>query len=374
MRRILVLASAVVLVDTMLYAALTPLLPGYADEYELTKIGAGLLVAAYPAGVLAAAVPAGLVTTRLGSKLSVVTGMSLIAVASLAFGFGSAASVLGAARFVQGLGSALSWAGALAWLIGVTPRERRGEMMGAAIGAAVVGALLGPVVGAAASIVGSEWAFAAVSVLALALAVRAGGIAGTARESQPLSAVRVLLAERRFLGGLWLMVLPALLFGVMAVLAPLELGGLGWGAASIGALFLSSAALEALLNPFVGRFSDRRGRLLPVRAGLVASTAVLLGLAWASASITLGFLVVAAAVSFGVFYAPGLALLSEGAERRGVAQGLAFGLMNAAWAVGNVVGPAAGGAFAEAAGDASAYLTLAVVCVATLLVALWVRS
>ena len=48
MRRILLLVGAIVLVDTLFFAALTPLLPHYADELGLGKAGAGLLAAAYP--------------------------------------------------------------------------------------------------------------------------------------------------------------------------------------------------------------------------------------------------------------------------------------------------------------------------------------
>ena len=46
MRRLLLLVSAITLVDTMLYAALAPLLPHYADEFGLSKGQAGLLVGA----------------------------------------------------------------------------------------------------------------------------------------------------------------------------------------------------------------------------------------------------------------------------------------------------------------------------------------
>jgi hypothetical protein len=38
------------LVDTMFYAALTPLLPEYTDELGLSKAGAGVLAAMYPSG------------------------------------------------------------------------------------------------------------------------------------------------------------------------------------------------------------------------------------------------------------------------------------------------------------------------------------
>src|SRR5918996_336643 len=130
MRRLLVLVSAVVMVDTVLYAALAPLLPRYADEFGLSKSGAGLLVAAYGTGVLVGALPAGIAAARFGPRRTVLVGLVLVAAASIGFGFASNAAALGIARLAQGLGSSLSWAGGLAWLVGGTPRERRGEMLG----------------------------------------------------------------------------------------------------------------------------------------------------------------------------------------------------------------------------------------------------
>ena len=70
-------------------------------------------------------------------------------------------------------------------------------------------------------------------------------------------------------------------------------------------------------------------------------------------------LVALAAISFGGFYTPGMALVSDRAEAVGLAQGLGFGIMNTAWALGNMTGPVAGGALAEAAGDAVPYLLAA---------------
>src|SRR6266540_673591 len=52
MRRLLLLVGAIVFVDTMFFSALTPLLPEYAEEHNLSKAGAGLLSAAYPIGAL----------------------------------------------------------------------------------------------------------------------------------------------------------------------------------------------------------------------------------------------------------------------------------------------------------------------------------
>ena len=40
---------------------------------------------------------------------------------------------------------------------------------------------------------------------------------------------------------------------------------------AIGAVFLTTAALETVLNPLLGRFTDRRGYLLPVGGGGLSS-------------------------------------------------------------------------------------------------------
>jgi len=366
MRRLVLLVGAVVFADTMLFAALVPLLAGYAEEHGLSKAAAGLLVAAYPAGALVGAVPGGVAATRLGPKQAVVGGLALMSLAGLAFGLAESAWTLGLARLLQGFGSALSWSGALAWLIAATPRERRGEMLGTAIGAAIFGALLGPALGGAAGIFGEVASFGAVSVAGVLLIAWTLRTPGVPADTQPLRAAWRALREPAFLGGLWLLLLPALLFGVLVVLVPLELGAHGWGAAAIAAVFFAATACEVVLNPLAGRVADRRGRLLPVRLALVASIVVSLALAWARDPLALVPLTIAASAAYGTLLTPGTTLISDSAERVGVAQGLAFGLMNGAWAVGAVIGPAAGGGLADRAGDAFAFALLAGVCIATL--------
>ena len=144
MGRLLALVSAIVLTDTMLYAALVPLLPGYADDFGLSKTGSGLLFAAYPAGVLLAGIPSGFAAARFGPRLAATAGLALIAAASIAFGLADTVWTLAVSRLFQGIGSALSWSGGLAWLVALAPRDRRGELLGTALAAAVVGALLWP--------------------------------------------------------------------------------------------------------------------------------------------------------------------------------------------------------------------------------------
>jgi MFS family permease len=366
-RRLLLLVSVVVAVDTLFFTALTPLIPRFADKYDLSKAGAGILVSAYAAGTLVGAVPGGIATIRLGPKRAVLIGLTLMTAASLGFALAGDVWTLGLSRFFQGVGSSCSWAGGLAWVIGSTPRERRGQVIGTTIGAAVFGALLGPMLGALAGVVGTRSAFLGVTAAGAALVVWSATMPSVAPERQPLRAALAGLRERSLVAGLWLIALPALLFGVLVVLVPLQLNQHGWGSLAIGALFVATTAIETGLNPLLGRLTDRRGLMAPLRAALLGSIAVSLALAVAKDPALIAPLVLAAGVAYGAFYTPSMALISHGAEQAGVAQGLAFGLMNACWGVGALVGPAAGGALAGAAGDSAPYLILAGLCLATYL-------
>src|SRR5437667_1342280 len=94
MRRLLLLVSAIMLVDTTFFTALTPLLPHYADTLSLSKTGAGILIAAFGAGTLLGAIPAGMLAARVGPKPVILLGLGVLGVTSLVFGFGGNALLL----------------------------------------------------------------------------------------------------------------------------------------------------------------------------------------------------------------------------------------------------------------------------------------
>jgi MFS family permease len=366
MRRLLILVCTLVLVDTMLYAALVPLVPRFAHELHLSSAGAGVLVAAYAAGALIGGLPGGLAAVRLGPRRTVLCGLAGMGVASVAFAFADSYGTLILARLVQGAGSAFTWAGAFAWLLARSPRERRGEMIGTAMGAAVVGALLGPVVGAGAAALGRSAVFSAVAALAVVLAALTMRIASVPCEQASLASLAAAFGERRFLAGLGLLGLASLLFGIIDVLAPLHLGAAGWGATAIGAVWLVGAAIEAVQSPFIGRIIDRRGALVPVRYALGGAAAGSLLLAFGVSPGMYALFVIVASLLYGALFTPSFAMIADGADAAGLAQGMAFGFMNAAWALGAMVGPAAGGALASATGESLPFVLAAAVCAATL--------
>jgi MFS family permease len=361
--------SAVVLVDTVFYTALTPLLPHYVHRLGLSKASAGLLVAAYPIGTFLGALPGGVLATRLGVRPAVLFGLALMSVSTLVFGLSGSPHVLEISRFVQGLGGACSWAGGLAWLAAAASPERRGSALGVAIGGAIIGAMLGPLVGTLASAVGTAPAFAAAAVfggcLMVACLLLRKPLGGT---PQPLRSAFPALLEPRLAGGLWLTGLVGMAFGVVDVLAPLRLNSLGARSALIGGTFFCSAAIEAGASQWAGRVADRRGRRAPVRVSLAAAVVVSALAPLARPVWVLVALLVVGLAAFGTVFVPAAAMVSDGADGRNLHLGLAFGLSNLAWAAGQGIAAASSGAIAEATSDLVPYFVVAA-CFAVTLVA-----
>ena len=372
-RAVLGFVCVLVLVDTIFFTALTPLLPHYTSVAGLTKSGAGILVAAYPAGTLVGALPGGVLASRLGDRLVVLLGLTLMSLATLVFGMASAWLVLDGARFVQGLAGACTWAAGMAWLARAAPAERRGEVLGTALGAAVVGALFGPLVGTVANRAGTEPAFGGAAVVGVGLMGVAFLVPGPRRtEPQGLREALPALRDGQVGTGMWLTMLAGMAFGVLDVLAPLRLNELGATAVVIGVTFLAAAAIESALSPLVGRLSDRRSPLLPVLFSLLAGGIVSMLAPLAEPELLLVILLALGMPAYGTLYAPANALLSHAADRLKVNQGLLFGMTNLAWATGQAIAAAGSGALAQVTSDLVPYSLLAGACLTTIIV-LWLR-
>ena len=359
MRRLLLLASAMVFFDVVFFSAIAPLLPDYVAELGLSKAQAGVLSASYAAGTLLFSLPAGLLAARAGPRRTVIGGLLLLGVASVAFGFAHEFLLLDAARFTQGIAGALIWSGALTWLVTTASPERRGAVIGTALGTAVAGALFGPALGALAAEIGTELVFSAVLAVAAVIAFAASRLPeAQAPERQDLREVVETMVSRPIVLATAFVAIPSVMFGAVEVLVPLQIDDLGGGHVLIAGGFIAGAALEAVLAPIAGRYSDRVGRRTPFMVGLsicaVAMAAVALG---QSLGVVMTGLILTS-LGGGICFTPALTMLSEMAESSRLHQGFAAGLSNMAWAAGQVVGGLAGGGVASVAGNAAPSLAI----------------
>lgn len=360
MRRLLLLASAMIFFDVAFFAAIAPLLPEYVDDLGLSKAQAGILSASYAAGTLFASLPAGYVASRLGPRRTVIVGLLTLGVSSVVFGFANEIYLLDVARFVQGVAGALIWSGALTWLITAAPEDRRGSVIGTALGTAVAGALLGPALGAVAGSVGTEPVFSSVMVITLLLALAAARLPEThTPETQSLREVFAALSSRPVIEAAIFVAVPSVMFGAIEVLVPLRIDDLGGGHGLIAAGFIAGAGMEAVLAPVAGRMSDRVGRRTPFVLGLSICAVAMVAIAVvATLGEVMGALILTS-LGAGLCFAPALTLISDVAEASNLHQGYAAGLSNMAWASGQVIGGIGGGVVASVTGNAAPSLAIA---------------
>jgi len=368
--RIVVLIGALLLFEASLYSAVTPVLPHYAHVFGASKPAVGVLAAAYPAGMIPGSLVGGWIASRAGVRRTTLVGLLVFAVSIAAFGFAADIAALDGLRFVQGFACGCVWGGGLTWAIAVAPPDRRGAVLGKVIGAAIFGTLLGPVLGTLAVALGTEVVFSIVGVASLGLAVWTMDHPEPPRpdpEKQTGTPLRAVTRSPRILLGFWLILLEACTLGAAGTLLPLRLARFGASGIAIGATFLVAALLSTLLAPGIGRLVDRRGAGLPVCLGLILTAGLLAALPLAQSALTLAVLsVIMLGGPLTAYTIPAMAVITESAERAGIALAVATMLLNLAWALGETVGAPAAAGLSQATSDAVAFLVLSTIILLTL--------
>ena len=365
MRRLLVLACAVVFLDVTFFSVLTPLLPSYQSDHDLSDGSAGVLAGSFAIGAFVFAIPAGWLVARIGARPTVIVGLIGIGIFSPLFGFAENIVLLDLLRFLQGGVGAFMWAGAIAWVVVAAPPGRRGEMLGIVIAAAVAGELLGAPLGALAHEVGTEIVFGTVLIFAAILVGLALGIPGaTDIEAQPLSDAWRRIRSSEVPSGVVMLAAPSVAFGLAGVIGPLHMDDLGASPLLIAAAFAAGSVIELIVGPLIGRISDRVGRTLPYLVGVGTMTVAVIGLGIFGLLPLMFATVMMLAFGAGMAFTPASTLVTDQATASGVNQGYASGFSNMAWGGGQALGAAGGGALAGAAGYLLPCLVTAVLLVA----------
>lgn len=368
--RVVVLISVLLLFESAMYSAVTPVLPHYAHMLHASKPAVGVLAAGYPAGIIPGSLLGAWIATRAGVRRTTLIGLLVFAVSIAAFGFATRIAALDALRFIQGMGCGFIWGGGLTWVIAVAPRDRRGAVLGSVFGAAIFGTLLGPVLGTLAVTVGTGPVFALVGTISLALA------GWTLRHREPPARstgtdegwpLRTVARSRTILLGTWLILLEAATLGALGTLLPLRLSHLGAGGIAIGVTFLIASLVSAIVARPIGAVVDRRGPTLPACIGLALTAVLMVVLPLPHSPLLLAIVsVLALGGPLTAYTIPAMSLITESAERLGIPLVLATLLLNLAWALGETTGAPVAAGLSQATSDAVPLLVLAVIMLASL--------
>lgn len=285
-----ILVCALIGAAQMTWGSIVPVLPLFMEQFGLSIVMLGPVIAAFAIGRVIANIPAGLALRWWRPRWYLHTVLIALAVVTAATGLATDPAVLIGARVVAGiLGGAAVTIG-FAVLVAGAPAERRGRAMATAtvvqMGAAAVGSLLG---GVAVTYVGVQGAFIASAIPLLfviawdVLRPAAFYWEAQARSRQPDAALpRTRLSAGWLLLGALAGVSFAAFFarfageqGLIPVLA-YDQGGM----TPIGlGLALSAGTIASLvvLGP-VGRWVDRGARTSVVLLSAAAASAVLIAL------------------------------------------------------------------------------------------------
>ena len=369
-RRTVVLVRVLLLFESAMYSAITPVLPHYAHVLGASKPAVGILAGAYPAGIIPGSLIGAWIATRAGVRRTSIIGLLLFAVSIAGFGFATSIFTLDALRFIQGAGCGFIWGGGLTWVITVAPRERRGAMLGSVIGAAIFGTLIGPVLGILAVTVGTGPVFAVVGAAAVGLA------AWTARHPEPVrqapsietsSPLRDLARSPLIRLGSWLILVEAATIGATSALLPLRLARFGAHSIVVGAVFLLASLMSMAVSGPIGRTVDRRGAGLPLCAGLALTAILMAVLPLPHSAVALAIVsVIALGGPLTAYTIPALTVITETSEQLGIPLVVATMMLNLAWAIGEVIGAPAAANLSQATSDAVPLLALSAIMVLTL--------
>jgi DHA1 family solute carrier family 18 vesicular amine transporter 1/2 len=368
-RRITIAVGLTMLVESTLYQAVVPLLPSYADRFDLSKTGAGIVLAAYPLPTPIIGLLSGFLTPRIGGRRMALAGSVLLTLSTLAFAFAPNAVVLDLARGVQGCAAGITWAASMAWLSANTPRERLSREAGIVMGLFSVGAVIGPGIGSFAHATSPELAFtclAGAAAVTIGLAWRAPAGVTIPTEHSYLRSVGGVLRNRLVIAAILLSVIDPISLGAIDLLVPRHLHGHGVPTWHIGAALMVGAAFGAVAGPLAGRRADRVG---PLRVGLVAATVLVLLpaalIAGLSDPLQLLLLVVLAP-AFTILSTAMYPLSTSGADQRGVSHGVVNGVISVTWATAFATGSLLSGVLADRHGDTVTYIVVAGVCASLL--------
>lgn len=271
--KVLVAAAFVIAVG---FGLITPVLPQFAQSFDVGVTAASVIVSAFAFFRLLFAPAGGSLVARLGERPVYIVGLVIVALSTGASAFAQTYWQLLIFRSLGGIGSTMFTVSAMALLVRLAPPSIRGRVSSMYGSAFLIGGVIGPVIGGALGELGMRVPFVVYGVaLLIAAALVAIMLRGTPLRADPLQGALPPMTVREALGdsAYRAAMVSAFAngwtnFGVRVAILPLfavAVVGETWAAAVALAV---GAAATALTLQFSGRVADTLGRRRPILVGL----------------------------------------------------------------------------------------------------------
>jgi MFS family permease len=369
MRRGVAPIYALIFLETLVWIAMVPLAPTFADELGLSGVETGLILAAASLAALVVAFPLGLLADRLGARQVTIASACVFTLATFGQGLADEFWSLLLARLVFGVAFGALWGAGASWLSDSLTDDSRAGALGAAATVAGLGFTTGPVfAGVLTDRYDTGTPFLVVGVAAALATAFLVVAAPAAPDTPPRQRLRDMLDVARrdelVLAGIGIIVLIGLVGGGVNLLVPLQLRENGVSAGEIGLLFSAASAIYTVVSAVVARLGSRSATLrVGGAAALLTGLSIFLVLGSSSTLAAVAFILLRAAPwsTMDTIIYP---LAAAGAHRSGLGRGSVMGLLTVGWGAASTVGPPLAGAIADGLGERAAYAVLIACCAA----------
>lgn len=374
--KVLVAAAFVIAVG---FGLITPVLPQFAQSFDVGVTASSIIVSAFAFFRLLFAPAGGSLVARLGERPVYLVGLIIVAVSTGASAFAQTYWQLLIFRSLGGIGSTMFTVSAMALLVRLAPPRLRGRVSSMYGSAFLVGGVIGPVIGGALGEFGMRVPFVVYGIALLVAAAFVGIMlrgaplrADMTKGSLPPMTFGEAVQDSAYRAGMvsafangWTN------FGVRVAILPLfavAVVGETWAAGV--ALAVGAAATAATLQ-LSGRVTDTLGRRRPVLVGLGLSALGMGTMGLSGGLVMIIVLTVVLGVGAGLLNPAQQATVADvvGNDRSGGKVLAAFQMCQDAGGIG---GPVLVGAVADLAGWEWAFALSGVISAAAILP--WLRA
>ena len=330
-------------------------LPTYAAQVGVGVAVIGLLIAVYDLAEIVAKPLFGTLADRRGMKQTMLAGIVLFIVASLAYPLFDPRLLI-VVRFVQGLGAAALSAVSLA-LVGISYQQQRGRSYGIYNAIKGAGYVLSPIIGTAlvwrSNFAAIFLASAAVGVLAFALTLllpeprTRNAHAFDDDDDFALTSLAAVMRQPSLWPWFATTVVNMFFVGILFGFLPVRVHALAYGPLGTGLLLTAAAASYLLIQPLAGVTADRYGADATVRLGLALAGLSIIAVPFVDGAL-LGAVAVLAGFGIGTVWTNTDALVSSLAQAGQM--GATMGVAGSFKEFGDMLGPLLIGLLSQAFG------------------------